>query len=62
MKCICGYEYKTDYYGKEKKITGDEEFIYIIGEFHVKSDDYYHTEIRVSLYACPKCKTVILGN
>ena len=68
MICICGYANKSqnswthteeEYEGKR---IGEEEFIKISGEFNVHVSDggiYSHLN-RVSLYACPECKTIQL--
>lgn len=34
------------------------EFIRISGNFTIEHDDYHNTIEIISLYACPKCKTV----
>lgn len=71
MKCpSCNYEYEGKYGLNEyETIKGDEKFIDIYTEHSLKIDnpkecthgDYdYETKIKVSLKACPKCKTVIL--
>lgn len=59
MKCLCGYE-KYESFGRDKPDIGDEDFIEIDGHFTVdqKYDNYPTETIKVSLYACPKCKTV----
>ncbi len=61
MKCkACGYEREVDYSEQPTKYTGDEDFIRIIGSFHVKNAEWHGGEHTVSLLACPKCNTVVL--
>lgn len=59
MKCLCGYE-KYESFDREKPDKGDEDFIEVDGNFTVdqKYDNYPKETIKVSLYACPKCKTI----
>lgn len=61
MKCICGYERERSY-RKDIQDIGDEDFIHIIGMFRAENgpDCYMSGDHSVSLYACPKCKTVQL--
>ena len=54
MKCVCGYECNKNQDFDVQ--VGDEEFIKINGSFHIESS--YRDEIRVDLYACPKCGLV----
>lgn len=60
MKCICGYEHESgmDDDGEyQKNLKGDEEFIRIVGSTFKKYLEFGEYE-EVSLFACPKCKTV----
>ena len=57
MKCpACNYERDYDY--EENKPIGDESFVYIKGNF-VVGNEMGRDEL-VHLYACPKCKCIIL--
>ena len=72
MKCVCGYEYLNEYeiqrdseWGNDKAAlasiearNGDDPFISIVGPF-TKQDDYRIEQ--VSILACPKCKTLRIG-
>jgi len=63
MECkACGYLRKLEYVeGKEIWTGGDEDFIEVYGDFHIPSPlGIFEPDIGVALYACPKCKTVIL--
>lgn len=56
MKCpACNYEKDYDYI--DNKTIGDENFIYVKGNFVVEKNG--NNEL-VHLYACPKCRCVIL--
>jgi len=57
MKCpACNYERDYDYV--DNKQIGDDQFIYIKGNFVVTKD--FSKDKLVHLYACPKCHCVIL--
>ena len=61
MKCLCGYEYEEEYQVFENvAIKGDAAFIKIDGHFTTtKEHDYNPSEmVNVSIYACPRCKTL----
>lgn len=69
MKCQCGFdeqaednlETKSFPHNGGTRIWHDpkEKFIHIKGMFRVDTPYSYHTtDVAVSLYACPKCKTV----
>ena len=73
MKCCnCGYEFKHDYETEDNKQVGDEMFIKIdcfgkpFETDHEDEDLYYRRyEDRYNkayLYACPKCRNVMLGD
>jgi len=56
MKCpACHYERDYDYI--DNKSIGDEDFIYIKGNFAVRK---FGRDEFVQLYACPKCNCIIL--
>ena len=60
MKCVCGYEYETEWIGKSLEIVaGDEPFIAIDTKATVCGNDYYRTQRDIDLYICPKCNTVL---
>jgi len=63
MRCVCGYEYKEEYIkmGEYKVTIGDEDFIEVIGSFHTQ-EKAWEREERVSIWACPKCKTIRLSH
>ena len=56
--CVCGYKKGVEWLEDEKDI-GDEDFISIVGMFF-RNDTRFHDEVRVSVIACPKCKTLTL--
>ena len=72
MKCVCGYEYMNDYelhresdWGNDKDAraslearNGDDPFVLLVGPF-TKQDDVRIE--HVSIFACPKCKTLRMG-
>jgi hypothetical protein len=58
--CVCGYRKGASWDEKEKHI-GDEDFIDIVGMFF-RNDTRFHDETRVSVIACPKCKTLKLND
>jgi len=59
MKCpACNYERDYDYVNN--KPTGDEEFIHIKSTFVIDKETRYSRHQVVYLYACPKCKCVVL--
>lgn len=68
MECrACGYIHRYSFGIKgNKTLVGDEEFIEIlIPNIKIKNPkphvDYgYMDTLDASLYACPKCKTVLL--
>lgn len=65
MKCqACGYDRHMEYDGKKNVYTNEEPFINIIGTFYVTRETNYSGKVdfQVQLYACPKCKTVILDD
>ena len=68
--CNCGYEFKDAYETDDNKQIGDKRFIRIdcVGRpFETNHEneywDYYHSDKYdvAYLYACPKCKNVMLG-
>jgi len=64
-KCPCGYEFeKGTNWEKEDRpyevLVGDEEFIEINGNFTVEEGNYHSHLTKVNLYACPKCKNVVM--
>jgi hypothetical protein len=71
MKCqTCGYEHDLKMIKGEMIAIGNEPFIEIFSELKLKinnPDEYeegdydYSPRISVSLFACPRCKTVILN-
>ncbi len=61
MKCLCGYEYETNYEcGETVVIKGDAAFIEIEGHFTTTiRHDYNPSEmVNISIYACPRCKAL----
>jgi len=61
MRCAsCGY--RREYDIEEEKMINkhDDEFIEIKGNFIMKNAGYHQSLVEVGLYACPKCKSVIL--
>ena len=71
MKCTaCGYEHKGEWIkNKYTNIIGDEKFveIYSAHDFEINNPKEYETGdygyqdyIKVRLYACPKCNTVVM--
>ena len=65
MKCVCGYEYLTNFNWDKPNhplevVKGDKEFIEINGHFTRTTDDYYPHLEEVSLFACPKCNNIIM--
>lgn len=69
--CNCGYEFKHDYETEDDKQVGDEMFIRIdcFGKpFETDHENEYwdgwHPDKydKAYLYACPKCKNVMLGD
>lgn len=61
MKCLCGYEYEEKFENMDTIVTkGDAAFIEIDGHFTTTIEyDYTPSEIvTVSIYACPRCKTL----
>lgn len=68
MKCVCGYEYRKDEYSwvddeyVELPDIGDEKFRKIRSIFQLEGDDFYRNNHEdVTLYMCPKCRTVKVG-
>jgi hypothetical protein len=61
MECkACGYWRRLEYVNREEVWTGGEkDFINIQGDFAIE-DEETSERIFVALYACPKCKTIIL--
>lgn len=57
MKCVCGYEYETEYNddGRNVVVKGCKPF----KEHHITVYDGTEPSV-VYLYACPKCNTVKL--
>ncbi len=59
----CKYEYTEKYIGEWNKtyeaINGDERPIRLYFEHNVSAENYGYS---VYLFACPKCKTVIMHN
>lgn len=63
MKCeACKYIYKEEFNSDTRHfqpVTGDEDFIKLVGPFFAKTDKHWlSNDSRVSLYSCPKCFTV----
>ena len=63
MKCVCGYEYKSDESrGFTNVIIGDDPFkeyeVHVLHRYWL-SDGLTSTDI--DLFVCPKCKTVRCG-
>lgn len=68
--CNCGYEFKDAYETDDDKQVGDERFIRIdcLGRpFETNHKNKYWDGYRPDkydvayLYACPKCKNIMLG-
>ncbi len=59
-KCLCGFEDHSRNWelpSKERdKLKIEDEFIHVTGNFFINQNSY--EEERVSLLACPKCKTI----
>lgn len=62
-KCVCGHTVASE--GEKKfdetitdEMVNAEPFIRIEGSFHKVINSYFRDEVRVNLYACPKCGTV----
>ena len=63
MKCACGYEYETKESGdySEVVIKGDEDFIKSTLNVTYSTDVNYEIWENRTVYICPKCKTLKLG-
>ena len=70
--CNCGYEFKDAYRTEDNKQVGDERFIRIdcfdkpFETDHEDKDNYYYNRYadrydKAYLYACPKCRNIMLG-
>jgi hypothetical protein len=62
MKCLCGYEYVSNF--DEQANKGDEAFIEIELSNSIQMQIYkgMGDYEKVSLKACPKCKTVKMAS
>jgi len=60
MECAaCGYGYYWS--SEEQTMVGNEEFIKIRGSWSIKQSDRVDTTIvPVEVFACPKCKTLVM--
>ena len=63
MKCVCGYEYMNDYELHRESDWGNDEDALASLEAR-NGDDPFVLLVRiehVSIFACPKCKTLRIG-